>query len=149
MSKKVNEQLNYFNDIIEALNIQNESIKGININYSEKILNKNSKVIDPFQYKDGLFDIFRWIGNCAIYIHNKRKEKQKIEDNFNEYINEINGLIQNCEDTYISEIESINTLILKKINDNLSANNNEFEGIKKNRAEYDEIINKYYNIISK
>ena len=83
------------------------------------------------------------------YIHNKRKEKQKIEDNFNEYINEINGLIQNCEDTYISEIESINTLILKKINDNLSANNNEFEGIKKNRADYTEIKNKYYKIISK
>ena len=83
------------------------------------------------------------------YIHNKRKEKQKIEENFNEYINEINGLIQNCEDTYISEIESINSLILKKINDNLSANNSEFEGIKKNRAEYDEIKNKYYNIISK
>ena len=78
LSKKVNEQLNYFNDIIEALNIQNESIKGININYSEKILNKNSKVIDPFQYKDGLFDIFRWIGNCAIISIIREKKNKKL-----------------------------------------------------------------------
>ena len=149
MSKKVNEQINYFNDIAKALNIQNQSIQDIKINYSDKILNKNSKVIESFVYKDGILDIFRLFGNIAIYIHNKRKEKKKIEENLNEYLKEINGLIQNCEDTYISEIESINTLILKKINDNLSANNNEFEGIKKNRADYTEIKNKYYKIISK
>ena len=149
LSKKVNEQLNYFNDIVKALNMQNQSIKNIKIIYSDKILNKNSKDIESFEYKEGPLDIFRFLGNCAIFIHNKRKEKKKIEDNFNEYLKEINSLIQNCEDTYISEIESINTLILKKIDDNLSANNSEFEGIKKNRRDYEEIKTKYYNIINK
>ena len=57
--------------------MQNQSIKDIKINYSDKILNKNSKVIESFVYKDGLFDIFRFFGNCAIFIHNKRKEKKK------------------------------------------------------------------------
>jgi len=77
LSKKVNEQLNYFNDIVKALNMQKQSIKNIKINYSDKILNKNSKVIESFEYKEGLLDIFRFFGNCVIFIHNKRKEKKK------------------------------------------------------------------------
>jgi methyl-accepting chemotaxis protein len=79
LSKKVNEQINYFNDIAKALNIQNQSIQDIKINYSDKILNKNSKVIESFVYKDGILDIFRLFGNIAIYIHNKRKEKKKLK----------------------------------------------------------------------
>ena len=77
LSKKVNEQLNYFNDIVKALNMQNQSIKNIKIIYSDKILNKNSKDIESFEYKEGPLDIFRFLGNCAIFIHNKRKEKKK------------------------------------------------------------------------
>ena len=92
-------------------------------------------------------NIFKGIGNFFISIRNWANEREIIEKNFKDYLDEINILIMNCEETYQNEINSKKNIILKKIEDNLSANKNNFEGIKNNREEYEIIKQKYYKLI--
>ena len=93
-------------------------------------------------------NIFKGIGNIFISIRNWANEKEKIEKNFNDYLDEINILVKNCEETYQNEINSKKNIILKKIEDNLSANKNNFSEIKNNRKEYEIIKQKYYKLIN-
>ena len=147
-SKKVNNKINNFNKIIEDLKIGDKKINNITINYSTKILNKNTENIQKYIYQDNIVEnIFSCIGNLFINLNNLIKEKEQIQNNIDNYLLEINSLIENTYKTFNSELEVKKAEILKTINNNLLANNNNFNGIKQNRNEYETIKRVYFKII--
>ena len=146
---KINEEIFKFYNIFEKLGIKEKNNTKININYKEKSLNKDSRISKEFVYKDSVVaNIFKGIGNIFISLRNWINEKEQIEKNFKDYLDEINILISNCEETYKNEINIKKNIISKKIEDNLSANKNNFDGIKNNRDEYEAIKTNYYKIIN-
>lgn len=147
-SKKINQQIIKFNEIIKELDLNNSLIKELNINYSEAKLNKDSRIKEEIINEDqSFFNFFNDITNVFISIQNWWNEKQKIENNFNDYFSDISNLINNFQETYISQIKSIKNSILKKIDDDLRNNNNNFEGIKNHREEYKIIRAEYLKIL--
>ena len=150
-SEKINQQIIKFNDIIKELdlnNINNSLIKELNINYSKAKLNKDSRIKEEYIYGDQSFlNFFKGIANVGISIKNWWSEKQKIENNFNDYFSYISNLINNFQETYNSLIKSIKDSIIKKIDDDLRNNNNNFEGIKNHREEYKIIKAEYLKIL--
>ena len=147
-SKKVNNKINNFNKIIEDLKIGDKKINNITINYSTKILNKNTENIQKYIYQDNIVEnIISCIGNLFINLNNLIKEKEQIQNNIDNYLLEINSLIENTYKTFNSELEVKKAEILKTINNNLLANNKNFNGIKQNRNEYETIKRVYFKII--
>ena len=137
------------NGITNKLKLGNKKVRNIEINFTNIILNKDSKTTQLYEYHDNLFfDIFKGIGNFFIKINNYFNENKQIEKNVNKYLDEVNDLINNCISTYEEEINSRKLELLKKIDDNLEINNNKFEGIKSNRDEYENIKKNYYHLIN-
>ena len=60
---------------------------------------------------------------------------------------EIIDLIKYCKETYITDIEPMKAILLKKVNDNFDAGNDEFNGILNNRNDCEEIKNEYNRIL--
>ena len=148
-SEKINQQIIKFNKIIKELDLNNNIVKEININYSEVKLNKDSRIKQNYIYEDnnGFINFFKGIANVGISIKNWWNEKQKIENNFNDYFSNISDLINNFQETYNSQIKSIKNSIVNKIDDDLRNNNNNFEGIKNHREEYKVIKAEYIKIL--
>lgn len=147
-SEKINQQIIKFNEIIKELDLNNSLIKELNINYSEAKLNKDSRIKEEYIYGDQSFlNFFKGIANVGISIKNWWSEKQKIENNFNDYFSDISNLINNFQETYNSLIKSIKNSIIKKIDGDLRNNNNNFEGIKNHREEYKIIKAEYLKIL--
>ena len=121
----------------------------IYINYSKAELNKDSRIGKYYTYEDnqGFINFFKGIANVGIFIINQRNEKQKIENNLNDYFSEIKVLVENIQEEYNSEIDLIKSEILNKIDNNLRNNNNKFEEIKNQRQEYYKIKAEYLKFI--
>jgi len=148
-SEKINQQIIKFNEKATKLNLKNSLVKELNINYSEKKLNKDSRISQNYilEDDDNVLNLFKGIANIGINIRNWWSKKKKIENNIDEYFSDISDLINNFQETYNSEIKSIKNTLLKIINDNLRNNNNNFEGIKNHREEYEKIKAEYLKIL--
>ena len=148
-SKIINAQIIKLNEIILNLKKEDMKIKKVTIKYNDKKLNKDYKNIQKFIYEDDVIvNIFKGIGNLIININNKIKENSQIEKNIDDYLTEINSLIENNYTTFNSEIDEKKDEIIKIIKTNLTANNISIDGIKKNRFEYEKIKNEYFEIIN-
>ena len=56
-------------------------------------------------------------------------------------------LIKYCKEAYITDIEPMDVILSKKINDKLDYDNDEFNEILKNRDDCEEIKNEYNRIL--
>ena len=148
-SEKINLQIIKFNEIITELDLNKSLVHELYINYSNAKLNKDSRISKEYIYKDNhaFVNFFKGIANVGIFIRNQWNEKQKIENNLNDYFSEIKVLVENIQEEYNSEIDLIKSEILNKIDNNLRNNNNKFEEIKNQRYEYYKIKAKYLKII--
>ena len=148
-SKKINQQIIKFNEIITELDLNVNLVHELYINYSKAKLNKDSRISKYCIYEDNkvFINFLKGIINIGIYINNQRNEKQKIENNLNDYFSEIKVLVENIQEEYNSEIDLIKSEILNKIDNNLRNNNNKFEEIKNQRQEYYKIKAEYLKFI--
>ena len=148
-SKIINAQIIKLNEIILNLKKEDMKIKKVTIKYNDKKLNKDYKNIQKFIYDyDVIGNIFKGIGNLIININNKIKENSQIEKNIDDYLTEINSLIENTYTTFNSEIDEKKDEIIKIIKTNLTANNISFDGIKKNIFEFEKFKIEYFEIIN-
>ena len=135
--------------IAKKLNIIDKIKKCSGINLSKISLNKDYRISQNYEYKDNLFvDFFKGIGNIFINIQNYFNEKKQIEKNIDDYIREVNDLINNYINTYEEEIKSKINEITSKIDYNLEINRNTFNGIKGNSDKYKKIKNDYYHLLN-
>ena len=135
--------------IAKKLNIIDKIKKCSGINLSKISLNKDYRISQNYEYKDILFvDFFKGIGNIFINIQNYFNEKKQIEKNIDDYIREVNDLINNYINTYEEEIKSKINEITSKIDYNLEINRNTFNGIKGNSDKYKKIKNDYYHLLN-
>ena len=148
-SKYIGDLVQKFNSIIEKSKINDKIVKNTNINYNEISLKKHSRITEKYVYKSNIFaNMFKGIGNIFINIRNWMNEKEQIIKNIDDYLKGIDNLILNCCNTFDDEILQKKNEILKRILDNLEANNHKFNGIKDNREEYEKIKKEYSQLIT-
>lgn len=135
--------------IAKKLKILDKIKKCHGINLSTISLNKDYRISKIYESDNNAFvDFFKGIGNFFINIRNYFNEKEQIEKNIDNYIREINDLINNYINTYEEEIKSKTNEIMNKIDYNLEINRNTFDGIKGNSDKYKEIKNEYFRILN-
>ena len=149
-SNEVNNNIiNKLNKIIEYLKIDGKKIKDNSIDYSKYEMNKDFSTINKFKIdnNDRFLFIFKGIGNVFINYYNNSKKKEKIQNNFYEFLKNTNNLIDNYIEAYTEEIKSLKNEIISKIKYDFEINSINYDNINKKREEYEEIKDYYLKII--
>ena len=141
----MNFEIGKFNDISQKLDILiNKEI----LNSNAVVLNKNCNRFDEFMYDDNIFiNIFKGIGNILISIRNRLNEKEEIIKNLNDFTKKIVNLLDKYETSFIENISSIKNNISININNNMMNISSDFNKIKDKRKQYEQIKERFYNII--
>ena len=137
--------LGKFNNIKKKLNIL---INREFLNDSLVILNKNSNRFEVFEYENNiLINVFKGIANIFISFRNWINEKEVIKKNLDEFEEKIKIALDKYEVSFNENITSIKNDISINIYNNKINITSDFDKIKDKRKQYEQIKEKFYNLI--
>ena len=140
---KINSINEEYRKIIKSKEIKNITISSITIDFSEKYIDTDTDFYKKYEnanFFEGIGNIFKSIGNVF-------KKEEKINQNISNFKEEINSLIEQCCKTFKSKVTKVKDHMIKKFQDTLILNDNEFNGLKNNRNQYEKIKDDYFRII--
>ena len=143
--RNMNNLIGKFNDINQKLNI---STSNIILNKNAIQLNKNNNKYEKNTERDNIvLDALNTIGNIFISIGNWFSEKDELKKNLNEFENKIYNKLDRLEASFNENIYSIKNTIFRTTNNNMLNLTSDFDKIKDKRKQYEQIKEKFYNII--
>ena len=156
LENKINQEINnfigYMNFIIGKFNDINRQLNILNIktilNNNAVLLNRNNNRSEEHRYEDNIFiDLFKGIVNIFISIGNRLNEKEEFRKNLIDFERTVKNKLDRYEASFNKTISSIKDNISISIKNNMMNVTNDFDKIRSKRKQYEQIKNKFYNII--
>ena len=156
LENKINQEINnfigYMNFIIGKFNDINRQLNILNIktilNNNAVLLDRNNNRFEEYRYEDNIFiDLFKGIVNIFISIGNRLNEKEEFRKNLIDFERTVKNKLDRYEASFNKTISSIKDNISISIKNNMMNVTNDFDKIRSKRKQYEQIKNKFYNII--